>query len=360
VRSAASAPRCSTFCTRRLRLWATSSTSRPIRSNALAHLRQGLLDPVKPSVGGGGDAFGQFLAHGLDPGGETGGDLGDPVAGAVFDHAQATVEGPASGLQFADGAGGQLFGPAQALDPGADLIDGFARAAFGFVDVAGDLADRAFQRLDRLGGARSLALQLGPAQALGQLALFDLYFLRHPFEAGGDLHLFAFGGVDPGDHFAHRALDPGDGQRLTALGGLDPVGKTFQRLGHPPDLVGGMAGGFVARRGRRSGNGHIVGRGLGEIVLRGGVLGTFVSHQPGQPLIECQAGSARQVFGQFPACRVDLPCASGSPRGHRIALPARTSDANHRFLVCKRKADAKCRVAARTLWTGRVSSFNSL
>ena len=59
--------------------------------------------------------------------------------------------------------------------------------------------------------------------------------------------------------------------------------------------------------------------------------------------------TAREVFRHLAARWIDV--FSGGPRGHPNRSPARSSDATHRFLVCKREYDAISCDNLTQLWT---------
>ena len=337
--------------------------------HVLAHLGQRLLDAVETGVGGGGKLTGQRLAGRLDPGGQLGGCAGDAVLGAALGQVQPLVERLAGQPQLAHGAAAGLVGGVEPLHACLQVADRLERATVAVVDGGGDLADRALERLQRLGRARpgglvldllqplGERLRLAPgglqltlesrgdlpllalggvdalerlaadaggldvAQALGQTPRLAARRLQLAVETGGHLHLLALGRVDAADHFAHRALDAGDRQRLAILGAFDAVGEALERLGDAADLVGRMADGLVARLSRRGARRLVVARrALREIVLRGGVLRPF-GHQARHPFVKGKARATGKVFRHLAARRVDVSRALRDPSGHPNRSP---------------------------------------
>jgi hypothetical protein len=126
--------------------------------------------------------------------------------------------------------------------------DGLASAGLAFVEVAGDLAQGAFQRAKRLGRTRTGGFGLDAAQSLGGAGLVGLDLVDDAFEAGGHGDLLPLGGDQALQRAAHGLIDAGDGLGRALLGRLDAVGQAVQGDGHAADLVGGMLASFDARR----------------------------------------------------------------------------------------------------------------
>jgi hypothetical protein len=309
------------------------------------HLAQLVLHAVEAAVGGFAQLGGHLQAGGLHALGQAAGQvveaLLDAFAGiAALDRVEAAVQGAERGVQGLQGFGRTGLGGFQALakaghdlvdqargvgDAGSGLVvqallqlgDGLAGAGLAFIEVARDLAERAFQGAQGLGRARTDGFGLDAAQPFGGAGLVGLDVVHDAFEAGGDGDLFTFGGDQALEGAAHGFVDAGNGLGRTLLGRLDAIGQPVQGDGHATDLVGGMLAGFDPRR-RTAAGGLIIGRigaivvdrqgrtaGFAERLERRGVEALALDDHAIEPFAQRHAGATREVLGDLPCLGVD-------------------------------------------------------
>ncbi len=216
------------------------------RAHVLAHIGERALHAVETGIGHRGHALGHLRASRVDAARQCRGHLFQArldtlgvIAG--FGRPQTVVQGREGRLQFAQRAGGPVFGVFQpgakardhradglvrltltgldALKPRAHVGDRIQGAALAALKMAGDLAQRRLQRTQRLGGARP---GLHGAQPLG------------------DPILPLLGAIEALDHRANGLVDAADGLGRALFGGLDAGRQFVQRLGYAAHVVRGV------------------------------------------------------------------------------------------------------------------------
>ncbi len=218
--------------------------------NMTGHVAQGALQAIHASARGRLDLLDQIEASLLHLLGEFAGQLLEANIAAVrllkprLGSSQTVVEVGEGTLQAADGFGGARFGLFQpfsnarhdrvdhALGAGfscggflpqyiqiaAQDSNGLAGARLAFVELAGDLVQRQFQRTHGVGRTVTDRLLLYSAQTLGGSGLIGANLIQRALKTSRHLGLFPLGVFHPREHAQNRLIYAADRQGRTMLG----------------------------------------------------------------------------------------------------------------------------------------------
>jgi len=309
------------------------------------HLAQLALHAVEAAVGGFLELGGHFQARGFHLLGQADGQAIQALLHAggrigAFDHAHALVQGRerrahlAQGLAGAGLGGFQAFGETRhdgvdqggrVLRRGGDLLvdagfqggDRLAGASLAVIEVAGDLAERAFQGAQGFGRTGTGRFALDATGAFGGARLLGLQVVDGALEAGGHGDLLAFGLAQARKRVADRMVDAGDGGGVAAFGGFDALGQAVQGHGHAADLVRRVFGDLDTRRRVVLDDLEIGAAGrlvlVGELIRR---LTIALDDHAIEPFAESHAGATREVFSDLSCLGVDPLNAPWRRRSH--------------------------------------------
>jgi hypothetical protein len=134
----------------------------------------------------------------------------------------------------------------------AQPVEDLCIAGLAVEDLARDLDQRAFQRLQYLSVARVRPILFDLSQPIGFAGLFGAQPLQNPVYPRGAGALLALHQVEAAQQMGHRLVDAADRFASALLGRLDPGRQPLEGVAYAEGVVDGTGIGFIAP-GRRYG-----------------------------------------------------------------------------------------------------------